>query len=782
MGNIPKANIINGNTINAADVSNIINALDGTTAYDITISGSLAINTTLSSGSGHVLTYNTSSGLVTYTASSAGGGSPTAPGGSNTQIQFNSASIFSGSSNFTFDYVSRSLQQGSSVTASGIYSHAEGSKTTASGTGSHAEGSGSQAIGNYSHAEGSGSYSGAYAYLVSGSSGNNIVLNPSYGNVTSSFISSTVFIYDASRVLSQVLNFSASSYDSMTGKTTVGVSGSMQFSSSYILPNPMETGNYTPLNADQVFGLYSHAKGGNTQAIGDISYAEGEVTQAVGYASHAEGYDTRANGVTSHAEGNRTTANDYSHAEGLLTQALGVYSHAEGQSTLASGPGSHAQNFKTIASGQFSHAEGSASRAEGMASHAEGLGTIAFSNYSHAQGKYNQTSSIEAAFIIGNGTSGAARSNLLFAGGSEVQITGSLLITGSTTLSGSFNIHNLPTASSLTNIIVYNSASGQLTYTSSAAIGGGGSTPDLQAVTTEGAITTDTISVVVGSIESKIEPGIISALKGSIGVSITGLGTVEISDGTNTAIVQASTLTDSVTLEIPDKGLGTFTIATTDDLLTPAGGLNAIQVDDGSGNFNGSPSASIDPTNSIFILGGPHFITGTANAIIGKNLPGKESQMSGSNSLVVGIQNLLTGSYNFVAGSGNSLKNADNSITLGASNEIISGSNASVLAGVGLIASGSGQVVAGRWNAQGDSTSPFIVGIGSGSDGARQTGFKVTQSGSMITKFGTFGGGAPSWTGSQGELVVGKGSGTAMLWLYLGIGGINGWVSASFSS
>ena len=78
MGNIPKANIINGNTINAADVSNIINALDGTTAYDITISGSLAINTTESPGSGHVITYNTSSGTFTYTSSAAigGGGIP----------------------------------------------------------------------------------------------------------------------------------------------------------------------------------------------------------------------------------------------------------------------------------------------------------------------------------------------------------------------------------------------------------------------------------------------------------------------------------------------------------------------------------------------------------------------------------------------------------------------------------------------------------------------------------------------------------------------------------
>ena len=51
-------------------------------------------------------------------------------------------------------------------------------------------------------------------------------------------------------------------------------------------------------------------------------------------------------------------------------------------------------------------------------------------------------------------------------------ITSNIIISGSTTASLSLN--NLPTASSLTNILVYNSASGLISYTSSAAIGGGG--------------------------------------------------------------------------------------------------------------------------------------------------------------------------------------------------------------------------------------------------------------------------------------------------------------------
>ena len=74
--------------------------------------------------------------------------------GSNTQIQINSSSVLIGTSSFTFNYQSQSLQQGSSVTASGLYSHAEGSQTWAIGNYSHAEGIQTWASGTYSHAEG----------------------------------------------------------------------------------------------------------------------------------------------------------------------------------------------------------------------------------------------------------------------------------------------------------------------------------------------------------------------------------------------------------------------------------------------------------------------------------------------------------------------------------------------------------------------------------------------------------------------------------------------------
>jgi hypothetical protein len=181
-------------------------------------------------------------------------------------------------------------------------------------------------------------------------------------------------------------------------------------------------------------GSYSHAEGQNTIASGSYSHAEGSSVKAIGEWSHAEGDFTEAKGEYSHAEGNRTIASgSHSHAEGHLTIASGDYSHAEGRDTQAIGNYSHAEGDNTIAQGIASHAEGLLTIALGSNSHAEGLGTIASANYQHVQGKWNVTSSVDSAFIIGNGNDDSNRSNLIYAAGNEVQITGSLKVTAGIT-------------------------------------------------------------------------------------------------------------------------------------------------------------------------------------------------------------------------------------------------------------------------------------------------------------------------------------------------------------
>jgi len=79
-------------------------------------------------------------------------------------------------------------------------------------------------------------------------------------------------------------------------------------------------------------------------------------------------------------------------------------------------------------------------------SHAEGYYTVASGSYQHVQGAYNISSSNAAAFIIGNGTSDTSRSNLIFASGSQVQVTGSLTVTAGV------QVGNTSDAASATNI------------------------------------------------------------------------------------------------------------------------------------------------------------------------------------------------------------------------------------------------------------------------------------------------------------------------------------------
>ena len=106
---------------------------------------------------------------------------------------------------------------------------------------------------------------------------------------------------------------------------------------------------------------------------------------------------------------------------------------SNGDGNIASGIGSHAEGATTTAQGDFSHAEGQSTNAIGTYSHAEGWATIASGSYQHVQGQFNILSSAQSAFIVGNGTNLASRSNLIFAAGSQVEITGSLTVTAGIT-------------------------------------------------------------------------------------------------------------------------------------------------------------------------------------------------------------------------------------------------------------------------------------------------------------------------------------------------------------
>ena len=346
--------------------------------------------------------------------------------------------------------------------ASGTYSHAEGLGTSAIGSGSHAEGSGSTASADYSHAEGrnttaqgQASHTEGYgpktgttkAYLANSVASGVITLSSSYGNITGSFLPLNYLWIDTDP------------YDGVTNSVIHQVS-----TSQYTAPNTLITVSdltFNLINDGLVIntstlpstwagnittaGDYAHAEGSGSIAIGNASHAEGLLAMSFGGYSHAEGYYTKALRGYSHAEGREAiAAGRYSHAEGISTQAQGTNSHAEGDSTKAVGNSSHAEGQQTIASGDFSHAEGKGttaaanhSHAEGLVtqaiagsdhSHVEGWKTIAAGKYQHVQGQFNVQSTVQSAFILGAGIANNARSNLIFAAGSEVQITGSLMV------------------------------------------------------------------------------------------------------------------------------------------------------------------------------------------------------------------------------------------------------------------------------------------------------------------------------------------------------------------
>jgi hypothetical protein len=249
--------------------------------------------------------------------------------------------------------------------AIGVASHVEGLGTNAIGEGSHAEGFNTVTSGSYSHAEG-------YNSTATG---------------------------EASH---------AEGYQTLS------------------------TGLYSHAEGAQTTasGSYSHAEGQQTYAIGQSSHAEGSNAQAIGEASHAEGYQVVSSGSYSHAEGQSTTSIGIgSHAEGASTTARGNVSHAEGILTQAAAAASHAEGFGTVASGSYSHAEGQSTTSIGIGSHAEGLSTVASGPYQHVQGQFNISSSAQSAFIVGNGVADNARSNLVFASGSQFQVTGSVTVT-----------------------------------------------------------------------------------------------------------------------------------------------------------------------------------------------------------------------------------------------------------------------------------------------------------------------------------------------------------------
>lgn len=342
-------------------------------------------------------------------------------------------------------------------------------------------------------------------------------------------------------------------------------------------------------------GNYSHAEGLGTLSSGSYSHTEGSSTQAIGDYSHAEGYVTLTLGLSSHAEGAFTTAfGEASHTEGRSTQAIGDYSHAEGYSTFANGYASHAEGNTTFADGYASHAEGDNTQAQGDFSHAEGAYTITTDAYQHAQGQYNLAVSGAGAFIVGNGINNLNRSNLIFASGSTVQITGSLDVTSTSSASALLRISS-PASSS----ILFVSGSGR--------VGIGTNTPDWQfnvrTLSGTGAIQFSNTGVRIGETNGigydRIfgdSTTLVIDANNIIDIRYQAANRIRISAAGNLLL---GTTTDSARLQVRGSGA---TSATTTFLLQNSTPTNLMTVlDNGQVSFT-SPTIALATTQSAFTI------------------------------------------------------------------------------------------------------------------------------------------------------------------------------------
>jgi hypothetical protein len=271
-------------------------------------------------------------------------------------------------------------------TAKGDYSIALGYQTSALGFGSTVMGGQTTASGSYSTAMGYGTTVSGYYSTAMG-----------YQSMVSGAFSSAIGYYPTASGLFSI------------------AMGNHTIASAY---NSTAMGGYTTAS-----GGYSTAMGAATTASGGISVAMGYVTKASGDYSTAMGYYSEASGLGSTAMGYRATAS----GGGVGATAMGYYtiansdgSTAIGTYTTASGVRSTAIGAWTTASGSYSTALGYSTTASGYMSTAMNYGTSALSGYETVIGRYNANytplsptgwDSSDKLFVIGNGTTDAARAN-----------------------------------------------------------------------------------------------------------------------------------------------------------------------------------------------------------------------------------------------------------------------------------------------------------------------------------------------------------------------------------
>ncbi len=154
-----------------------------------------------------------------------------------------------------------------------------------------------------------------------------------------------------------------------------------------------------------------------SKSINNLSDGEGTCSICTKYLSAGVEKTNIASGYCSYAGGWENTAS-------------GDFSYAEGQLNIASSYHAHTEGCKNIASSPYTHAQGYGTKASSNAAHAQNYYTIANVSYSTAIGKYNKEMLTNNLFVIGNGSSEDARSNIFRVSSSAIYGTGAYNTSG----------------------------------------------------------------------------------------------------------------------------------------------------------------------------------------------------------------------------------------------------------------------------------------------------------------------------------------------------------------
>jgi hypothetical protein len=270
----------------------------------------------------------------------------------------------------------------------------------------------SHAIGDYSFAIGQGSVSTAAGSFSIG------IQDTSSG----SFATSIGYKNNASKIGATAIGWRNNAIGEYS--TALGLHTTASGTNSIALG----VGSTALTGASTALGYYTIASGGwsilmgnQSTASGDVSTATGQFTKSIGVASFSMGYRTEASGYNSVSAGNTSIAS------GISSVAMGYHATASGDLSTALGGGTATGYNSTSlgrlneASGSYSIAMGNYTIASGIASSTLGCYTTAPSGYETVIGRYNTTYTpvstdwniADRLFVIGSGTSSAARSNAL---------------------------------------------------------------------------------------------------------------------------------------------------------------------------------------------------------------------------------------------------------------------------------------------------------------------------------------------------------------------------------